>query len=50
MLSDQLARFPYQKIARAGLSAYEAYFRGCANRAGYAVVYDAGRQTRSPLG
>ena len=47
MLRDQLAKFPYQQIARAGRGAYEAYFRGCANRAGYAVVYDAGQRNEA---
>ncbi len=47
MLRDQLARFPYQDIAQAGLDALEAYFRGCAHRAGYAVVCDARRREGS---
>ncbi len=47
MLRDQLARFPYQDITQAGLDAHEAYFRGCAHRAGYAVVCDPRRREES---
>ena len=47
MLRDQLARFPYEDIVQAGLDALEAYFRGCAHRAGYAVVCDPRRRAES---
>jgi len=44
LLRDQLATFPYEQVEQAGRSPYEAYFRACAHRAAFAVVYDVERR------